>query len=107
MSDLTKSFNEAMYNIYRQAISETSYRPTAFLQMLERIGGLATAKQLLNSTKPSDGYTKLHEIQRLDLSVEAVILENPQWHPLFSPEELSRIERRLKDYNYKPRFSKP
>jgi hypothetical protein len=37
----------------------------------------------------SEGYTALWERGRLDLTVEALIHDNPQWHPLFTPEELA------------------
>ena len=39
----------------------------------------------------SDGYTALWDRQRLDLTVEAVILD-PKWRPLFSSEELGIAE---------------
>jgi len=39
------------------------------------LGGLATAKQLLWSETPSDGFTTLWAHHRLDLTVEAHVLE--------------------------------
>ena len=69
--------------------------------MLTDNGGMATAKTLINAAKPSDGYTALYERGRLDLTVEAVVTENPRWRELFTPEELARAEKRLKAYGYK------
>ena len=37
---------------------------------------------------------------RLDLTVEAVVVENERWHGLFTDEELARARRRLKEYRY-------
>jgi len=59
-----------------------------------------TAKYLINSRKPSDGYTNLWERGRLDLTVEAMVMENSKWHELFTSEELDKARRRLTDYGY-------
>ncbi len=103
MNDVSKAFDQAMFDIYRRADAEIGYRPTIFLDMLHKRGGVATAKQLINASKPSDGYTRLYEENRLDLTVEAVVIENPAWHMLFTSEELTRARRRLKDYRYEPK----
>lgn len=60
-----------------------------------------TAKYLINAERPSDGFTHLYERGRLDLTVEAMVVENPQWHPLFTEAELERARRRLRAYGYK------
>jgi hypothetical protein len=65
-------------------------------------GGLLTAKTLINSAKPSDGYTALYLKQRLDLTVEAMVVEDKRWHPLFTSSEIERASARLKEYRYKP-----
>ena len=44
----------------------------------------------------------LHLRARLDLTVEAVVVENKKWHELFEPEELERARRRLVAYGYTP-----
>ena len=95
------TFDQAMFNIYRRAKDEAGYNATAFLRMLSDRGGLATAKTLINSPKPSDGYTALYERERLDLTVEAMVLESPQWHELFTTEELKCARNRLRQYGYK------
>ena len=103
----TEAFDAAMFSIYRRAKDETGYNATIFLGMLTRMKGVATAKQLINARNPSDGYTALYERGRLDLTVEALILENARWHPLFTPDELERCRRRLRDYKYSPKASAP
>lgn len=90
-----------MFDIYRQADTEIGYRPTVFLDMLHRQGGVLTAKQLINAPRPSAGYTRLYEANRLDLTVEAVVAGNSKWHSLFTESELDRARRRLKDYGFK------
>jgi hypothetical protein len=103
MANLETQFAQAMFDIYRRAKLEAKYNATIFLQMLSDRGALAIARFLINSPKPSDGYTALYERGRLDLTVEAMIVENPMWHPLFSPQEIDRARRRLSEYRYTPR----
>lgn len=100
MDRLEDSFNAAMMNIYHRAKKEASYTATIFHNMLLSQGGLLTARQLINAKKPSDGYTALWERSRLDLTVEALVIDNPDWWPLFEPEELERARKRLADYQY-------
>jgi hypothetical protein len=87
MQQLSKQFDGAMFDIYRRAKSEAGYNATIFLQMLNERGGLDTAKYLINSPKVSDGYTALYLRSRLDLTVEAMVVENPKWQELFTSEE--------------------
>ncbi len=103
MTTLTQAFDKAMFDIYRRADAEIGYRPTIFLNMLHERGGVSTARFLINAVKPSEGYTRLYEAGRLDLTVEAVVVENPQWHELFTSDEILRARRRLKDYRYEPK----
>ncbi|MBW6418301.1 hypothetical protein [Celeribacter sp. PS-C1] len=98
-----KNFDQMMFDIYRRAKEEAGYNATAFLTMLNERGGIDTAKSLLNSRMPSSGYAALYERGRLDLTVEAMIVENPECHALFSPEELQAAKRRLREFRYKPR----
>src|SRR5687768_4004506 len=96
--DLEKQFDKAMLEIYLRAKREAKYNASIFFRMLNEQGGLRTAKYLINLEPPSDGYTKLHLKGRLELTVEAVVIDNPQWHPLFTPDELEKAHRRLKQY---------
>jgi hypothetical protein len=102
--DLAKQFDQAMFDIYRRADTELGYRPTIFLNMLYDKGGVQTAKYLINTPKPSDGYTRLYEAGRLDLTVEAVVTDNTKWHHFFTDEELNKAQRRLKQYGYHPKI---
>lgn len=98
--NLESKFEAAMFEVYRRAKQEAGYNASIFLQMLSDRGGLATAKQLINAQRPSDGYTHLYERGRLDLTVEALVVENPAWESLFAPDELQRARRRLEAYGY-------
>lgn len=90
-----------MFSIYERAKKEAGYNATIFLRMLIDNCGIQTARTLVNATKPSDGYTALYEKGRLDLTVEAMVLENQIWHELFTPDELKRAKTRLLQYGYR------
>ena len=97
---LVEQFDEEMLRIYQRAQSEAHHNATLFLRMLHEHGGLEAARILLHRKKVSDGYTALYLRDRLDLTVEAVIHDNPIWHSLFTQEELEICTNRLADYQY-------
>jgi hypothetical protein len=70
------AFDEAMLNIYQRALSEAHF------------------------SSVSKGYTALWERKRLNLTIEAVIHDNPKWHPLFTDEELAICKTHLTNYDY-------
>ncbi len=98
--DLKERFNLAMLNIYKCAKDEAKYNATRYLQMLSEKGCLETAHILINASTVSDGYTALWERGRLDLTVEALIWDNPEYHKLFTEDELRIAKKRLVDYQY-------
>lgn len=98
--NLEKAFDEEMLNIYRRAKSEAKYNATRFLEMLHTYGGLETARMLINDPKQSDGYTELYLRNKLGLTVEAVVYDNPKWHELFTDEELENARKRLAANGY-------
>jgi len=98
--ELYAHFELAMRDIYKRARLEVHYNATRYLQMLDQNGGLETAHILINSPTVSDGYTALWERGRLDLTVEALIWDNPEYQELFTDDELKIIKKRLVDYKY-------
>ncbi len=104
MSELEMQFHKAMIQVYDDAKQYCHYNATYFLQMLGERGGLATAKYLITTESPSEGFTRLWECRHLDLTVEAVAL-NPIYRALFTEEELRLARERLKQYGYEPRDS--
>jgi len=99
-ADLEKKFEAAMFEIYERAKSEAGYRAAIFHRMLSDRGGLETAKYLINAKDQSDGYTALWEKRRLDLTVEAMVVEQQKWHSLFLPEEIEKARNRLEQNDY-------
>lgn len=96
--DLERQFHEEMVGIYRAAV-EIGYRATRFLQMVIDHGGLEAAKRLLRAPEEHSGLTRLWELGRLDISVEALVLQE-RWDTLFSDEERQKARDRLKAHGY-------
>jgi hypothetical protein len=92
-------FHEAMAEIYRRAKDEAGYPANIFIGMVADLGGLETARVLLHAKGVSAGYTALWERNRLDLTVEAVMLD-PKWNSLFSDAERIIARKRLTEYGY-------
>ncbi len=101
-SALERRFEGAMFDIYRRAKSEAKYNATTFLGMVNDRGGLATAKTLINAAKQSDGFTALHLARKLNLTVEALVVEDSRWKALFLPEEIEKARIRLEKNGYSP-----
>lgn len=100
MTDLEKSFEHDMREIYTTAKRECGYNAIRFLQLIGEKGGLLAAKQLINKPGGTEGFTTLWEHGRLDLSVEAHVLK-PKYESLFSEEERRLCRDRLHEFGYK------
>ena len=59
-TSLEQEFHRAMINIYERAKNEANYLASYYIRMVAEHGGVKTAKILINSNKPSDGYTALY-----------------------------------------------
>lgn len=99
---LEDEFNLRMQEVYRAGKREGRYSAPLFAELLKNHGGLETAKRFIHSPDYAAGFTALWERKRLDLTVEAVILEEPKWHSLFTPEEIEICRQRLRSYGYPP-----
>jgi hypothetical protein len=99
MEALEKKFNADMHQIYIRAKKELNYNATRFLQLLNEKGGLLAAKQLIAKDGGTYGFEILWENKRLDLSIEAHVL-NPEYQELFSNEEINICRNRLKEFGY-------
>jgi TIR domain len=97
--NLEGAFHKAMVDVYQRAKREAGYHATYFVQMVSDRGGLATARQLLHASSVSEGFTALWERRRLDLTVEAVVLQE-RFASLFSDEEREIARTRLAEYGY-------
>jgi hypothetical protein len=103
VDEVERRFNRVMIAIYETSKRELGYNATRFLQMVSEQGRLVTARQLLWSDTPSDGFTTLWEHHRLDLTVEAHALR-PEFAALFSDADRDQARTRLEAYGWNPRM---
>ena len=89
-----------MLKLYERAKSEANYNARIFIRMVVDKGGLKTAQYLLHTPKVSEGYTALWELGCLELTVEAVIILDRKWWPLFTPDQLRTAVNRLREHEY-------
>src|ERR1022692_1080580 len=92
-------FEQAMKDIYVRAKAEANYTASYFIGMLSTYGGLGTAQRLLVPSEVHSGFTALYERGRLDLTVEALVVQ-PQFAALFTEDELQTAHRRLDQLGY-------
>jgi UDP-2,3-diacylglucosamine pyrophosphatase LpxH len=97
---LEKELEEAMFSAFQEA-KRLKYNANRFFQMLTERGGLATAKTLLagGENSVSDGFTAMWQLNRLDLTVEAICLRE-RFSPLFTSQELNNARKRLENVGY-------
>ena len=95
---LAEDFERDMRDGVRRC-REFGYNPTYWQRMVSDHGAINAAKRLLTGSRASDGFTRLWELGRLDLSVESVILL-PKYADLFTPDERAEARRRLELYEF-------
>lgn len=94
-------FDLEMRSIYGRALHECGYRATRFLQLVAQLGGVKVAKHLLRTSKwPTEGLTELSTLNRLDLSMEVLVLKDP-WRTLFTDSELDEARKWLARLGWK------
>ena len=88
-----------MKDVYVRAKSEANYTARYFVGMLSGYGGLGTASGCSRSTEVSSGFAALYERDRLDLTVEALVVK-PEFASLFTDEEIDIARQRLDQLGY-------
>lgn len=99
MTEKENRFHQEMVNIYKLNKQLLNYTPTRFLQMVNEYGGIQAAKKLLATSGGESGFLILWQKERLDLSMEALVLK-PEYHELFTQTELDEARKRLTDLGY-------
>ena len=97
---LEAEFLEAMLDVYR-AVAAITTPPTRFLNMLDQFGAVNTAVRLLLRDELQDTFIELAQLGRLDISVEALVLQ-PKYRDIFTETELQKAQDGLKSCGYSP-----
>jgi len=94
---LLAEFDAAMLEVYDAAMREVGYSARRFLYMTRRRGGHEAARHLLAKPGVSEGFGRLAEARKLQLTMEYQVLR-PKFAALFSDEERGVARRRLIDH---------
>lgn len=97
-SQENEKFTQYLLAAVQQAVA-LGYPPHDFRKMLNEKGGFETVKQIVPKRDPSSGFFRLYELDRTNLTCEAIIVETP-WRRFFEPDLLAIAEKRLKDFKY-------
>ena len=65
----------------------------------KEFGGVRTVQEILRKGRVSDGFDKLQKANRLDLTMEATIVES-KYNELFTDEEVNSCHELLCEYGY-------
>lgn len=95
---LRAEFHQAMLELYNVA-ARRGYRATRFRTMVEEWGGVETAKRLLAKPGVQDGLMRLWELDLLEHSTEAIVLQD-RFRRLFTEEELEEARSRLEQFGF-------
>jgi hypothetical protein len=112
VSPLEQRFHDDMLDVFRKAGEATrkvradgsvlrGYWASYFLRGVRNHGGVAYAHQLLRAEGTTDGFKRLTEEGRLDLTMEALVLR-PEYAQLFTPAERQVAASRLAAAGYQP-----
>jgi len=95
---MADNFDEAMLDIYRKADRELGIKFKNFLDKVVTLGGIGAARHFLADPLQS-GFVSLWEHHRLDLTMEALVLQS-KWSGLFTAAELREAKKRLDDHGW-------
>jgi hypothetical protein len=79
--------------------TDAQYRWRRYKPMIRRYGAVGTVKRQVIKSGVSPGFQKLADAGRLDLSMEALILQQ-DFAPLFDKPEQAAASNRLRDHGY-------
>lgn len=97
--EIEHQFHLSMEGIYHRTLKECKYNARYFWDMLQERGAIATAKTLIHKKGGTEGFTKLWELNRLDLTIEALVLQN-EYRELFDESDLKVCQERLGKLGY-------
>ena len=99
LHELENQFYRAMLGVYESALRECGHNATRFLQMVNKHGGLQSAKRLLHTHSFQYGFTELWQCGCLRLTMEALVIQ-PRFSVLFTEEEVQIAKDRLHECGY-------
>ncbi|PEI94989.1 hypothetical protein CN679_04860 [Bacillus pseudomycoides] len=85
LSELELLFHRDMQSIFKKA-RDLGYNAQRFIDEVNSDGGYFETKYFIQSKEPEEAFTRLWQLNRLELTVEALILK-PEYISLITEEE--------------------
>jgi hypothetical protein len=82
MTALEQEFDDACVESIEEC-RKLGYNPGLFVKMRAELGSRESCRRLINTPTWPDGFTRLWEMKRLDLSIEAFVRDRPKFRELF------------------------
>ena len=98
MDEALATLNRALSNGIHRCKVELDYTPSYFIRMLSEMGSVAAVRHLVQNATPSEGFTRLAEAGKLELTVEYLAL-SPEFDEFFADIH-GEARRRLRDYGF-------
>ena len=98
MEELEQELENDLRDLIAQ-MKEEVYYPSLFVKVLNEKGARETVINLVSGLS-TDGFAKLLLAGRLDLTIEAFLIGNPQYKELFGDKIYAQSEARLKESGY-------
>ena len=95
--DLKDRYHNRCVRLAKQLEQLLKAKRRIFLQMIGEHGAIEATKRLIHADQASDTFTELWQIRRLDLTVEALLVTEPEWDPLFDDRDRDSAEKRLEE----------
>ena len=95
--DVIERFDAAMLEVYAAAMREVGYPARRFLAMVRGRGGLEAARTLLAKPGVSEGFRRLAEERKFELTMEYQVI-TPEFAPLFTDGERHTARSRLLEH---------
>lgn len=87
-ANLQAEFTAHLLSLAQRSNDELHFHPGYFIKMVKIQGGVGAAKTRLAKPSASEGFDVLKKLSRLDLSMEAAVIELP-WASMFTTAELA------------------
>lgn len=98
MDEALTALNRALSDGIHRCKVELDYTPSYFIRMLSEMGSVAAVRHLVQNETPSEGFTRLVEAGKLDLTVEYLAL-SPEFDEFFADIH-GEARRRLRLYGF-------
>ncbi|SHK25759.1 Protein of unknown function DUF262 [Pseudonocardia thermophila] len=88
------ALDAALFTLIERCRTEVDYNPIQLTEMAHQHGALGAIRRLVMAPTPSDGFVRLWSVDRLDLTVEALVLDE-RFSSFFTEAEIAAARRRL------------